>query len=842
MSIKHTNDARPRVCVSIGQRISSALRPLICVAFVLTCTAISQASPQFPALANKHALNQRQVGDLLAGELRCVACHATNEKAGEVKRFNLKQAPDLSNVGARVSPDYLRRFIESPTKVNPGTTMPHVLRGPTMSKSLNGKNTKVSTFVATAIAGYLISQSKDKFTQKPIDKKHIAAGNELFHSVGCIACHAPRNRKENDKTNQHAAEINIKGAVPLSHVASKYSLDSLSDFLFQPTKVRHSGRMPDMNLTRDEAKSIASFLIQKKTGPTKDSMPPKLHSELSKIGKGYFQLYNCVTCHELDGIKRINPAQFAIPAKPFHELKPNAGCLSEDSKTSPRYNLTAEQKQALEKSIAAKTIKPTTDKQQIAITLATFNCTNCHSRDDFGGVPEDRNLLFKTTEHDLGNEARIPPPLTLVGAKLQIEWIQKVMFDAAKARSYMHTRMPQFGESNLKHLPPLFVKVDNTPVNGKLPIKHIDFPPPGRELRKTYRDGGQLLLGDKGLSCIVCHNFNGKDSPRFKGIDLINSNERLNPSWFYDYLLNPGKHRKGTVMPQYWPGGKAVQTEILKGNTDAQIKAIWYYLSLGRSARDPSGIRSIGSKLIVTDTTRTYRGRSSIAGYRGIAIGFPGGVNYAFNAEHGALTGLWRGEYVNVGWGGQGAGQFNPAGRAISLAQDVAFYRLKNEKEAWPLRPRTSKEQPVNPDPLYPRNRGYQFKGYFYDANKVPTLMYKTGDISIEDRSLPKISGNKDASNPVLARTFTFDAPKSETIWFRALAGKIETISKRQYKTVDMAITVPVATSKAGAETNAQTRSLTRKTADERNPMELLLELKIPKGKSKVTIEYELLR
>ena len=109
--------------------------------------------------------------------------------------------------------------------------------------------------------------------------------------------------------------------------------------------------------------------------------------------------------------------------------------------------------------------------------------------------------------------------------------------------------------------------------------------------------------------------------------------------------------------------------------------------SLGRSARDPSGIRSEGTNLLVADRTRVYRGRSRVAGYRGIAVGFPGGVNYAFNAQNGVLTALWQGEFVSVYWGGQGAGNFNPKGRAIELAQDVAFYRLAKDDAPWPLRP-----------------------------------------------------------------------------------------------------------------------------------------------------------
>ena len=90
-------------------------------------------------------------------------------------------------------------------------------------------------------------------------------------------------------------------------------------------------------------------------------------------------------------------------------------------------------------------------------------------------------------------------------------------------------------------------------------------------------------------------------------------------------------------------------------------------------------------KLEVGKKTKVYRGRSTVAGYRGIAVGFPGGINYAFNAQNGALTALWRGDFVNVGWRGQGSGNFNPATRPIQLAQDVAF--LKELPESWPLRP-----------------------------------------------------------------------------------------------------------------------------------------------------------
>jgi hypothetical protein len=402
-----------------------------------------------------------------------------------------------------------------------------------------------------------------------------------------------------------------------------------------------------------------------------------------------------------------------------------------------------------------------------------------------------------------------------VGVKLKPEWLRKVLFDAETVRPYMHTRMPQFGEENLQYLPMLLEKVDR--------LQKVEFPEPKRDDRRKYREGGHLLVGDKGLNCVACHNFNGNPSPGLKGLDLLTSFERLQPSWFAHFMRNPQKFRPGIVMPNYWPGGEAVRKDVLGGNPNGQLLALWHYFSLGRSARDPSGIRAEGTGLKVTNRTRVYRGRSRIAGYRGIAVGFPDGVNYAFNAQNGTLSALWSGEFVNVSWGGQGSGNFNPRVRPIELAQDVTFYRLDKDDAPWPLRPVMDKDNPVNPNPLYPRNLGYQFKGYQLDEEGVPTFMYRTGDVAVED------GVNEVAANRLnrLERRLRFDAPKAETVYLRALTGKVRPLAPTQFATGAVKLWVP------------EDSALLRGEGDTR---ELVLKLKLPKGKSEVEIRYDLLR
>ena len=104
--------------------------------------------------------------------------------------------------------------------------------------------------------------------------------------------------------------------------------------------------------------------------------------------------------------------------------------------------------------------------------------------------------------------------------------MRKVLFDGGSARSYMHTRMPRFGEANLADLPELFERADA----GS--IEPFEMPLPEGEEAKIARNAGRELMGIRGLACIACHDFNGKPSPTHGGIDLINSFERLRPSWF----------------------------------------------------------------------------------------------------------------------------------------------------------------------------------------------------------------------------------------------------------------------------------------------------------------------
>ena len=772
-------------------------------------------------LENRHPLSQSQVGELLIDELRCSACHETLQRP-----LMERTAPDLSDVGARIAPEYLRHFLMDPAIAHPGTTMPNVLASIPAAQRDE---------IAEALTHFLIAQSTRKFQTDESQTVETDLGKELYHSVGCHAPHEEKARQftpeevarrddQDDEEQSSAKQATAKtGVVELGHITRKYSRQSLSEFLFQPLRVRSSGRMPDMKLTPVESQAIAGYLLNEQHGPSTALQPL---DGLVELGKKYFAELNCAACHRMNGMTAQPLVGFLRQANPM------LGCLAEtqiDSPSgskskSPRFTL----KQAQVEAIRAALIEPEhsdTDKVQIAKTLTAFNCIACHIRDDFGGVAEDRNAYFETSEKNLGDDGRIPPPLTLMGAKLKPAWLKKVLFDGESVRPYMLTRMPQYGEPNLGHLPALFSRVDILEsVELNIPNPESDTKAE-REREKMLRAAGRELLGQQGVYCVACHNFNGKPAPVNKGMDLMTMFERLQPGWFNNFVRNPGKYRPRIVMPYSWPDGIAVHDKILDGNTELQIEAIWYYLSLGTSAADPPGIRRVDTVLSVGETARTYRGRSSVAGFRGIAVGFPEKLSYAFNAETGALSAIWQGEFIRVDRGGQGSGGFNPAARAIQLAQDVAFVELAVESQPWPLRPVMTKAAPVNPNPLYPKNLGYQFKGYYLDNRSVPTFMYRSGEVEIEDRSVAVQSG----AILQLVRTIQFNSLTKHTLWFRALTGEVDKMlaeSKLCYATDKLRVTIP------------DIPSLMRRVSDNTSA-ELLLRIEIPQGQSTLSLTYE---
>ncbi|MFM8879484.1 MAG: hypothetical protein ACKOKG_10200, partial [Verrucomicrobiota bacterium] len=194
-------------------------------------------------------------GTLLVSELQCAACHSDRGLPASTAIPDWaapKGAPVLGGDPLKTSTAWLRRWLAAPHQAKPGSSMPDLLHG--MSETQKSKTVDLLTH-------YLVSLRK---TNEPTGLRsnpaRIDQGRALYHTVGCVACHAPETRPEG-VTEETFKEIRSQ-SIPLGDLARKYPASELVRFLRDPLVHRPSGRMPSMNLTPGEAGAIALYLLR----------------------------------------------------------------------------------------------------------------------------------------------------------------------------------------------------------------------------------------------------------------------------------------------------------------------------------------------------------------------------------------------------------------------------------------------------------------------------------------------------------------------------------------------------------------------------------------------------
>lgn len=524
--------------------------------------------------------------------------------------------------------------------------------------------------------------------------------------------------------------------------------------------------------------------------------PLVVNSALAAQGKQHFENLRCANCHDDLGVDKK-------PAPPLASLDLKKGCISNSPKKSPHYGLSDEQKQLLRKGIAHATDKKLsklTDIQQVDKTLTQFNCTACHERDDLGGISVERNGYFTGTHPELGDQGRLPPPLSHVGAKLKPEWISEVMLRGGRQRQYLNTRMPQYGEGNVGHLVELLAKVDKLE-DVKIPqIANI----------QESKNAGYEMIGVKGFSCIACHDFNGPNPSGAGALDLAYVTKHVKKNWFHLFMQNPSRFHTTGIMPNYWPGGKSIRPDVLNGNSADQIEALWTYLSDNTQAKKPLGLSRKTSELRVFDVPEITRGRGT-AGFRGIGVGYPGRLNLAFDSEEMALRLLWKEGFASVNHG-----SFKAIGKSkVAFPAGIPFHRLESLEGNWPYKGKTDYE--------FPQNMGYQFLGYRLDEKKRPTFRYRYGEITVED-FFEEVVGKDGVTR--FKRTFSFDAQEAQSeFYFRAASGKrVRKLDDQSYQIGSLKITF-----------DSEYKGIVR----EGDPAEVLIPLTLPKGASTLTLTYQ---
>jgi len=690
-------------------------------------------------------------GQVLLTELNCAACHPMD--AG----LRSKGGPVITGSGNRFQREWIRSYLSSPGQSKSGSTMPHLMHQLPESEREAALDALVAFLSSDpAVEPPIVATGANPVAHEFWLKGQVDRGRLMYHQIGCVACHAideafqPAKKTESDLERKIAAlgleidELEEMGLaapkkvkpVPMSSIADKYNLRSLSMFLIAPHVIRPAGRMPSLKLQPHEAADIAAYLFASPTHSRANNEEAKstvntsaesasVDQSLVDIGRKYFEKLSCANCHPMAGIK---PKM----SKAMNEIAPSSksiGCLGDSSITTPRFGLSSEQIADITKAIESlKQKQPTSDpkktaSEQATLTMLQLNCFACHERDGKGGVGPDQWAYFENVQQvDIGDEGRLPPPLDHVGRKLTRDWIQKVIEGKGEVRPHFLARMPIYAD-HAKALAAAFVSADRIESMTSSASK------PNNQASQAVLTAGRELF-DSG--CVQCHAFRGEALPGTIGIDLSDVGTRIHREWFEAFLRNPAGLKKNTRMPTFFPDGKTAVPQILDGDATRQIESLWAYLN----AKDqplPLKLEQSSSQsfeLIPTDRPillRTFMDSPS-AGTHAIAVGLPQQIHFAFDTKRLRLAEIWKGRFLNAQgtWFDRFAPSATPLGtNRITLPQ--ASFGLFDQDRNFKVIDTASEKQ-------LKLNLQKKFLGYRVGEEGSPVFRYSIGRFLIEDR------------------------------------------------------------------------------------------------------------
>ncbi len=232
----------------------------------------------------------------LYGASFCASCHAVQNAAGNLVGGTV--GPELTRIGNKANPDWLRHWLNNPRDYDPGTPMPHY---------------RFDEKQIALLSSFLLSRKDTDYMADvhlaPADADSIARGKKLVTESGCAACHqisgvpTPQN---------FAPDLSRVGSRALAQVVfapgMKHNLpDYIAAKIHDPRSFGPGLKMPKFTLSDPQIDSLTTALLAQTdhaaTFPKELIEAAKHPSDYHPGGEAgrLMEDLKCLTCHSING-------------------------------------------------------------------------------------------------------------------------------------------------------------------------------------------------------------------------------------------------------------------------------------------------------------------------------------------------------------------------------------------------------------------------------------------------------------------------------------------------------------------------------------------------------------
>jgi mono/diheme cytochrome c family protein len=518
-------------------------------------------------------------GRQLLVKYNCIGCHQLQN----VDRPAML-GPDLSNVGAKVSREWIYKWLKDPrtlTDADGNVTVDGVATDPRMPKF------QLSDLELRALSAYLSTQHTKRLEPARISttiaKTGDAAdqGQTRFNQMFCVTCHALAVDRGGE-TKLIGGDIGPE----LTKVGSKVKPEWLAAWLRDPQGYLEHTRMPRYQWSDKDLYQVTQFILTKLTDPDLMKGVPQLgqsgDSEV-QLGRRLFVAKGCAECHVIQGV--IPQSNFApdlsalgMAAGPytvevksprklsvgFHFVRTDVEKLDIHESIVPRSMIAYLQAKITNPaSVTPDTHMPAfrmgkSDLDDLTTALLSMSGPPIPNSTRNPVIVERRQAEFHPDGeagqlyqryrcfvcHTFkGYGGTLAPDLSYEGSRSRREWLVQFLQNPQTLRPTLTVRMPHFNmpEQDAVTLADYLSTTLRKPDVNPAAVDEGNFSP-------QMAEHGKQLYEVK-YQCQSCHTIGSAGG--YVGPSLNNVGNWMTPAWIEAWLRNPQALVAGAIEPRH---------------------------------------------------------------------------------------------------------------------------------------------------------------------------------------------------------------------------------------------------------------------------------------------------